>query len=86
MTETKLKMAPQARRSSRMSFLAALVSRRDGSGRLIHARPRIMTPSTARSSTRFTVPRSNLPLLGSAWSGNQPNSGDVWGAWGRVGR
>jgi hypothetical protein len=35
MTETKLKTAPQARRSSRMSFLTALVSRRDSSGRLI---------------------------------------------------
>jgi hypothetical protein len=35
MTETKLKTAPQARRSNRMSFLTALVSRRDPAGRLI---------------------------------------------------
>jgi hypothetical protein len=35
MTDTKLKTAPQARRSSRMSFLTALVSRRESTGRLI---------------------------------------------------
>ena len=35
MTDTELKTAPQGRRSSRMSFLTALVSRRDSSGRLI---------------------------------------------------
>jgi len=35
MTETKFRTAPQARRSSRMSFLTALVSKRDTSGRII---------------------------------------------------
>jgi hypothetical protein len=35
MTDTKLTTAPQVRRSSRMSFLAALVSRRDLTGRIV---------------------------------------------------
>jgi hypothetical protein len=35
MTVTKLKMAPQERRPSRMSFLTALVSRRDSTGRIL---------------------------------------------------
>jgi hypothetical protein len=35
MTETKLKAAPQSRRSGRKSFLSALVSKRDSDGRII---------------------------------------------------
>jgi hypothetical protein len=35
MTETRLKTAPEARRTSRLSFLTALVSRRDPNGRSI---------------------------------------------------
>jgi hypothetical protein len=35
MTDTKPTTAPQARRSGRISFLAALVSRRDSNGRIV---------------------------------------------------